>query len=212
VGSLFSHFFEFILAVASAWKTLVAGVIFFAASLPNNLLSSNHREKLDRFAAPETRRKALLWIAGLCLFFACFQAWDSEHQDRRSLNDEQRREFGTELAKLKTLTPHLVLSLTNGDLQSEAYTLDFADAVRRVGLKTISATAIPDNQDQTGVIIAVKDPTSPPAETEPLRAALKSIGIEPKILGFPLSGFSVSGVDNATFHPDIVLWIAPRPL
>ena len=140
------------------------------------------------------------------------QTQKRSEQDQRSLTDQQKRKLTTEFAKLRTLTSHLVLSLTNGDPESDNYTHNFADAVRRAGMEPLWGFALPDNPDQIGVIIALKDPHSPPPETEPLRAALQSIGLEPKILGFPSSGFSVSGVDFTTFHPNIVLWIAPRPL
>jgi hypothetical protein len=207
---LFSHLLEFVLAVLSGWKTLMAGVIFFAASLPNNLLSPKHREEVDRFVAPETRRRILLGLSGLCLFLACFQAWDSEHRDVRSLSDSQKTKLVAEFAKLKSITTYVVIAFTNGDHESGTYMQDFADAIRRAGLEPRYGFTSQDDRDQVGVIIALRDPKLPPPETELLRVALQSIGIEPKILGFPSAGFSVSGVD--TFRPNIVLWVAERPL
>jgi hypothetical protein len=94
VGTFFSHLVEFIIAVASAWKTLVASAIFFAASFPKNILSSERQDQIDKFISPETRRKGLVWISGLFLLFACFQAWESEHQARLATEAqiEQRQE------------------------------------------------------------------------------------------------------------------------
>jgi len=180
--------------------------------------------------SPDVREKAPKFIRGatwafLPLAFVIFSgvfwisnAWNVNHsqqyanqQVHRSLTDEQKRRLGTELAKLRTLTSHLVLSSTNGDPESGSYAQDFADAVRRAGMEPLWGFALPEDPDQIGVIIALKDPKSPPAETEPLRAALQSIGLAPKILGFPSGGFHVSGAE-ATSHPDIVLWIGPRPL
>jgi hypothetical protein len=135
---------------------------------------------------------------------------ENQKQANRSLTDEQKRKLVNELAKLRSLTPYIVVAFTNGDSDSGAYVEGFRDAIRRAGLEPRTGFTSQDNTDQVGVIIALKDPTSPPPETEPLRAALHSIGIEPKILGFPSAGFSVSG--PTTFHPDIVLWIAERPL
>jgi hypothetical protein len=175
--------------------------------------------------SPELRAKSPKFILGalwafLPLIFVILSgiffganAWNASHgqqyvnqQDHRHLTDGEKRKLGTELAKLRTLTTHLTLSSTNGDPESEAYTHDFADAVRHAGMEPLWGFALPDDPDQIGVIIALKDPKSPPPETEPLRAALQSIGIEPKILGFPSGGFNGAG------SPNIVLWIAPRPL
>jgi hypothetical protein len=131
--------------------------------------------------------------------------------DQRSLGDDRKRKLVTEFAKLRSVTSYIVLSFTNGDGESGNYMQDFADATRRAGLEPRFGFTSQDNPDQIGVIIALKDPTSPPPETEPLRAALQSIGIEPKILGFPSGGFHIAGTD-AMQHPDLVLWIAERPL
>jgi hypothetical protein len=129
--------------------------------------------------------------------------------DHRHLTDGEKQKLGTELAKLRTVTTRLALSNTNGDTESDAYAHDFADVVRRAGMEPLWGFALPDDPDQIGVIIALKDLKTPPPETEPLRAALQSVGIEPKILGFPSGGFHVSGSQD--FHPEIVLWVAPRP-
>jgi hypothetical protein len=174
-----------------------------------------------RAKAPEFIRGAvwaflpLLFIILSGIFFGASSASHSQQdvsqQDQRHLTDGEKRKLGTGLANLRTITTHLALSNTNGDLESDAYAHDFADAVRRAGMEPLWGFALPDSPDQLGVIIALKDPKSPPPETEPLRAALQSAGIEPKILGFPSGGFHVSGVE-VTSQPNIVLWIAPRPL
>jgi hypothetical protein len=210
VGLLLSHLLEFALAVASAWKTLMAGAIFFGFSLPNNLLGQGQQDKLDQHVA---RRAVLRSISVLFVFLACFQAWEGEHQDRRSLTDLQKRNLGTELAKLRaqgTLkSSYLGLAATNGDPESLDYGKDFADAVRRAGMEPRFGFPFPDDPEQVGVMLALRDPKSQPPETEPLRAALQSIGVEPKILGFPRSGISIEGRQDDL--PNIVLWIGSRP-
>jgi hypothetical protein len=82
MGAFTAHLLEFISAVLTAWRTLIAGLIFFVASLPTNFLSAPARERIDRFIPPEIRRRGLKWVAGAFLFFACFQAWDTEHTAR----------------------------------------------------------------------------------------------------------------------------------
>jgi hypothetical protein len=82
MGAYPADLLEFISAVLSAWRTLVAGLIFFVASLPTNFLSAPARERIDRLISPEFRRRGLKWVAGAFLFFACFQAWDTEHTAR----------------------------------------------------------------------------------------------------------------------------------
>jgi hypothetical protein len=221
IGEIVSSLLEFAMAVLVNWRTAIAAVVFAMFSFPNAVLSDKKRAEFDRKWPAEDRRKWLLRVSIAYIFVSCFLAWNEQHskviwiaecasQEHRCLTDEQKVKLKTEFAKLKPLTSYVVISYTNGDSESGPYMQDFADAIRRAGLEPRYGFTSQDNPDQVGVIIALKDPKSPPPETEPLRTALRAVGIEPKVLGFPSAGFSVSG--PVTFKPDLVLWVAERPL
>jgi hypothetical protein len=217
-----SSVLEFALAVLGNLRTAIAAVVFAMFSYPNAILPDKWRQEYDRQWPVENRRKWLLQFSIGYIFVSCFLAWNDQHTkvikfaecsnpDHRCLTDEQKRQLTTELIKLKSITSKITLSITNGDAKSGPYVQDFASAIRTAGLGPIWGFTSPDNSDQVGVIIALKDPKLPPPGSEPLRTALRDIGIEPKILAFPSAGFSFSGVDISTFKPDMVLWVAEKP-
>jgi hypothetical protein len=216
-----SSVLEFAMAVLGNLRTAIAIVVFAMFSYPNAVLSNKLRQEYDRRWPVESRRKWLLLFSIGYIFVSCFLAWNDQHMkvikltecsspDHRCLTEDQQRELTAELVKSKHIMSKIALSITNGDAKSGPYVQDFASAIRTAGLGPIWGFTSPDNPDQTGVIIAVKDPKSQRPEAELLRAALRGIGIGPKTLPFPTAGFSFSGVPD-NFKPDVVLWVAEKP-
>ena len=109
---------------------------------------------------------------------------------------------------MRTLMSHVVIAYTNGDRATEPLAHDFADIFNRAGIEPIFDFTRPDNSDQSGVILCVKDLNKPPPGIEELKSALKAIRIEAKIRPFPKRGFGRPEAEQS----QLVIWIAPGPL
>jgi hypothetical protein len=106
-----------------------------------------------------------------------------------------------------TLPKEIVISTTNGDPETEPLAHDIATVFNRAGIEPVFAFTRPDNPDQSGVIICVKDLNKPPPGIEELKAALKASDINFKVQGFPSRGFPGINADTR-----LVIWVAPAPL
>jgi hypothetical protein len=124
------------------------------------------------------------------------------------LTASQKRTLISEVAGMRTLMSTVIIAYTNGDHDTLALAQDFADVFKRVGIEPILAFTMPDNTDQSGVILCIKDLNKPPPETEELKAALKRVGIESKVRSFPNRGFARPEVEQK----QLVIWVAPAPL
>jgi hypothetical protein len=106
--------------------------------------------------------------------------------------------------KMRTIMSTMVISYTNYDSATEPLAHDFANVFNRAGIEPVFVFTRPDNADQSGVILCIKDLNKPPPGTEELKGALKEIGIESKVR----PGFSRPDAEQNK----LVIWVAPAPL
>jgi len=89
MGEFVSNILEFILAVAVNWRSAIAGVVFVLFSFPNAALSGEARANFDTRWPPDFRRRWLVRIAIGYAFFACFLAWNDQHNKVLELQGQQ---------------------------------------------------------------------------------------------------------------------------
>jgi hypothetical protein len=128
-------------------------------------------------------------------------------QRPQHLSDNQKRMLLGSAAPMRTFLPSIAVSTTNGDPETEPLAHDIASVFNRAGIEPDLVWTRPDNSDQSGVIICVKDLNKPPPGVEQLKAALKDSDIKFKVQAFPSRGF-------LGMHSDapLVIWVAPAPL
>jgi hypothetical protein len=123
------------------------------------------------------------------------------------LSDNQKRTLLGAAAPMRTILSSIVISTTNGDPETNPLAHDIATVFNRAGIERVFAFTRPDNPDQSGVIICVKDLNKPPPGIEQLKAALKASDISYKVQSFPSRGFPGMNADT-----QLVIWVAPAPL
>ena len=160
---------------------------------------------------PEVRSTIRLWPFWVLLFLSVIvwvPLYFSLDNDAPHLTTSQKRTLLSEANGMRTPMSRAIIAYTNGDRATEPLAHDFADVFKRAGIEPIFDFTIPDNSDQSGVILCVKDLNKPPPATEELKRALRAIGVEPKIRPFPTRGFGRPEADQS----QLVIWIAPAPL
>jgi hypothetical protein len=123
------------------------------------------------------------------------------------LADSQKRTLLSAAAPMRTILSSIVISTTNGDPETDRLAHDIATVFNRAGIEPVLAFTRPDNPDQSGVIICVKDLNKPPPGIEELKAALKASDIGFKVQSFPSRGFP-----GVTADTRLVIWVAPAAL
>jgi len=127
------------------------------------------------------------------------------------LTNYQKSTMLNDVTKMRTLMSAIIISYTNGDPNTEPLAHDLADVFNRAGIEPVFGFTRPDNPDQSGIIISIKDLNNPPPGVENLKTALTSSNIIYKLRAFPKRGFD--GVDqNVSVNRDLVIWVAPNPL
>jgi hypothetical protein len=149
---------------------------------------------------------AICVFVSLCLGGVGFFLSKADHIPR--LSDNQKRTLLQDAERVRTLMSTIVISYTNGDPATEPLAHDIADVFNRAGIEPVFAFTRPDNADQSGVILCVKDLNKPPLGTEELKGALKEVGIEAKVRPFPNRGFARPEAEKS----QLVIWVAPTPL
>ncbi|HJU17099.1 MAG TPA: hypothetical protein VJ770_11590 [Stellaceae bacterium] len=114
------------------------------------------------------------------------------------------REFST---TLRTLTHYVVIAGTQWDIDTQQFAQDLGDVFNKAGINPLYDYTRPDNPDQTGIIICIKDINNPPREAEILENSFREANIDFKVRKFPEHGFTG---DKA--NPNLVIWVAPAPL
>jgi hypothetical protein len=112
------------------------------------------------------------------------------------LSDNQKRTLLRAVAPMRTVLSSIVISITNGDPSTDPLAHDMATVFNRAGIEPVFAFTRPDNPDQSGVIICVKDLNKPPPGIEELKAALKTSDVNYKIQSFPSRGFPGINADT----------------
>jgi hypothetical protein len=108
---------------------------------------------------------------------------------------------------MRTFLSSIVISTTNNDRETEPLAHDIASVFNRAGIEPTFVFTTPDNPDQSGVIICLKDLNKPPLGIEEIKAVLRTIDINFKVQSFPSRGFSGIAADVP-----LVIWVAPAPL
>lgn len=88
------------------------------------------------------------------------------------LANSKKRTLLSNVANMRTLMSAIIIAYTNGDLSTQPLAHDLADVFNRGGIEPVFAFTRPDNPDQTGIIICVKDLNNPPPETEDINGLL----------------------------------------
>ena len=127
------------------------------------------------------------------------------------LSESQKRTLLSSVTPIRTVITSVPVAITNNDAETEPLAHDIAAIFNRSGIEPIMYYTSPDNSDQTGIIICIKDLNKPPRETEPVKAAFSSSGIEFKVQRFPDRGFSGT-IINPGVNQELVIWIAPAPI
>jgi hypothetical protein len=123
------------------------------------------------------------------------------------LSDTQKRKLLASAGPMRTFLSSIVISATNGDPETEPLAHDIASVFNRAGIEPVFSYTRPDNPDQSGVIICIKDLNKPPMGIEELKAALKASDIHFKVQSFPPKGFPGINTDIP-----LVIWVAPAQL
>ena len=124
------------------------------------------------------------------------------------LSDYQKRMLVRSAAPMRTFMSSIDIGITNDDPGTTSLAHDIAASFLRAGIEPVFGYTYPDNPDQTGVIICVKDLNKPPPVIEELKAALKDSDIDFKVQSFPSRGFQGNVLPSA----QLVVWVAPSPL
>jgi hypothetical protein len=105
------------------------------------------------------------------------------------LSGSQTRTLLSDVEKMRTLMPAVIIAYTNGNPTTEPLAHDIANVFNRAGIEPVFGFTRPDNSDQSGIIISIKDLNNPPPETEDLKKSFELSKISFKVRGFPRSGF-----------------------
>jgi hypothetical protein len=127
------------------------------------------------------------------------------------LTNHQKSTLLNDAGNMRTLISAIIIAYTNGDRSTEPLAHDLSDVFNRAGIEPVFGWTRPDNPDQTGIIICVRDLNNPSRETEDLKRALDSSGITYKVAGFPKRSFEINGTSEHVDR-DLVIWVARKPL
>src|SRR5262249_43610769 len=102
----------------------------------------------------------------------------SRGPDIPHLSEDQMHALIKSASAMRTLFKHMPVATTNGEPETEPLAHDISSAFNRAGIEPMYVFTRPDNPDQTGVIVSIKDLNNPPPGTEQLQSALRSANLD----------------------------------
>jgi hypothetical protein len=162
--------------------------------------------------APVSSRDAfIVFFVFLSLVLSGFGFWTTEAGNRLYLTRHQKRILLREAAKIRTLMRGILISDTNGNPATEPFAHELGEVFNSAGIAAWFVHARPDNPNQSGLLLCIRDLNNPRPATEDLKGALRSANIQFEVSGFPRSDFSGSTPPDEV-EKNLVLWVAPKTL
>jgi hypothetical protein len=133
------------------------------------------------------------------------QGQDIHLSGGRGFSGKQTLILIQELAKLKGDIPNVYLSAPPGDVEAENYRFQLTQFLSRTGISWNNISETPASPDDTGLMIAVRDPENIPNIAQKVREAFEVADIHVGVTKMPAPYDAVPQID-------LLLFFGPRPL